>query len=231
MKTAFKAVLTTLGLALILMGVCAILVFTQMDRVSSSALEELLSGAFNGEVSIESAGIVPAVRGLEIRGFVLENPEAFKDGPALECERILVEFDLMTLLSRSPVIHAILLKGVDVHYRYQVGQGTNIGSLAKSAAAGGGPGRRFTVDSLRCEKAEVHFSTNLIPKSSLGLRVVTIDLAGMGKEDPVTAREMVSLFLRALMEETMTVKGLLSTAVKSMTNELKDLGGTIAGKK
>lgn len=230
MKTFAKFALTAIGLVLILVAIGAIVVLTQMGRLSQSVLEEVLSQAFNAQVRVASVAISPRDMSLEIRGFVLANPEKFKEGPAIECQSIRIAFDGKTLLTRSPILHSVDLDGVDVYYRYEVGQGTNIGQLARQAAEGGEGTRRYVVETLRCEGAEIHFSTNLIPKSGVGLRIVTIHLENIGKEDPAAASEVISLFLRSLMKETMTLKGLLGTAVKSLAGEVRDLGKKAVGK-
>lgn len=220
-KPFIKAAFTALGILLILIGVLAILLIGTAGRIAKDTIGDALSEAFTTPIDYEAIILSPAQWSAEIRGFSVANPKNFKEGPAIECGLIRIEFEPTTLFSKSPVIRHLLIEGADLYYRHEAGEGTNIGQLAEDAEnQQATTTRRVIIRHLRCEDAKVHFSTNLIPKTRINLPLVTIDLENIHDNNPITTRQATAIFLRSALLETVTLKSLLKPLVNSIRRRL-----------
>ncbi len=211
-----KAFLTSVGLFLIVLGIGAILLLPQVEDFLRGNMEETLTQTFGTPVRIESMGLSLVDRSIEFRQLRVMNPQSFREEEAMVCETLRIQFNPMTLLSSAPVLHDVQLDKARINYRYKAGAGTNIGQLSKASeryAAESGSNQTYQVVHLRAENAEVNFSTNLLPLASVGMRVVTIDLDDVHENSPANTAQIVSIFLRSLLRETLTLKGILGPVV------------------
>ena len=162
MKSFVKFALTSVGLVLILLGVIGILVLTQAQNLLTKSVDEILTEAFGSSASVKGVPLNPADRTLVLHEFVLSNPEGFSPGDALRCARIELRLKPRTLLTKSPVIETMDIRGADILYRYELGRGTNIAAIARSLSkAKGEDAPTFKVEKLRCRDAKLHMSANL----------------------------------------------------------------------
>lgn len=224
MKAFFKFTLTSIGLLLILLGVGALLVLTQAQSYLSRATGDVLSDTFGSDAEVESVSFDPADRALVLENFVLKNPEGFKEGEAFTCEKVHVVFGPKTFISRHPVIELIDLEGAHVYYRYELGQGTNIGAIAKRLPETDPEGPvQYTVEKLRCEDAKMHLSSNLLPGASLPVNMVTIEMTDLNEGEPLSPSKVTSLFLLSVLKEAVTLKGLVASAYDSLRKDIDGL--------
>lgn len=227
MKSVLKFFLTSLGMVLILTGVASILILTQVERYFSRTIEEVLEETFATAASIDSISLDPGKRSLLVHDFALANPKGFKDGPALESKIVRVRFDLPSLITDEPIVELISFEGTDVYYRYEFAQGSNLKKtaniLTQQLEQNTVSDRRFIVEALRCEGARVHFSTNLIPKASANLNVVNLELTDLHQAEPLTTADLTSIFLRSLLTEIVTIKGLLSPVVRALKGDIDEM--------
>lgn len=225
MKSVLKAACTITGLVLIVLGMGGLFLLTQLDTLVKGAVQDALTQVFHSPVQFESIAFSPINQVMEIQGFALASPENFREEPALQVERMRIEFDLTTVFEESPVIRRVVLEGASIYYRHEIGEGTNIGKLAKKAAENtGDPGRRtFVIGELLCEDAKVNFSTNLIPKSRIPLSLVTIHLEDLEDEPPITSKRVAAVFLKSVIVETLTLKGLLKPLLHPLNKDIEEL--------
>lgn len=224
MKSFVKFALTSVGLVLILLGVIGILVLTQAQNLLTNSVDEILTEAFGSSASVKGVSLKPAQRMLVLHEFVLSNPEGFSPGDALRCERIELRLKPRTLLTKSPVIEIMDIKGADILYRYELGRGTNIAAIARSLSeTKGDDAPTFKVEKLRCRDAKLHMSANFIPGPDVVLNVVTIRLENLENGAPITTAEATSIFLRSVLVETLTVKGLLRPIFNKIRGEVDEL--------
>ncbi len=224
MKSFVKFALTSVGLVLILIGVIGIFVLTQAQDFLTKAVDELLTEAFGSSASVKSVSLSPGNRALVLHEFALANPEGFAPGDALRCARVELRLKPRTFLTDAPAIETMDIEGADIHYRYELGRGTNIAALARTLSekpVEDAP--KFKVEKLRCRNAKVHFSANVIPGPDLALNVVTIRLENLENGAPVTTAQMTSIFLRSVLVETLTIKGLLSPVFAKIRGEVDEL--------
>lgn len=227
MKSLLKFFLTSLGMVLILTGVGSILLLTQVERYFTRVIEEVMEETFDTAASIDSISIDPGKRSLLIHDFALANPQGFKEGPALESEVVRIQFDLPSLITDEPIVELISFEGMDVYYRYEFAQGSNLKKTAKVVIkrleAYESSDRRFVVKTLRIDGAKVHFSTNLIPKASANLNVVHLELTDLQEAEPLTTADLTSILLRSLLKEIVTMKGLMSPVLRALKNDIDEM--------
>ncbi len=225
MKAVIKFGFTALGLVLIMIGIGGLVVYTQTERFASKSMAEMLSKSFDSQAEIESISLAPTKKALILHNVSLKNPAKFKEGNAFTSGRVIVRFDLLSLMSGSPVIDQLTFLDTKISYRYELLQGTNIGSLANKfelIAKADAITPQFVIRNVRCRDVEVEFSTNIIPKTNMDLNLVTIELNDLEDKKPVNVAKATSIILRSLIKETLTMKGLLSPALKQLRKESGD---------
>ncbi|HOZ48617.1 MAG TPA: hypothetical protein PLO37_20015 [Candidatus Hydrogenedentes bacterium] len=245
MKRVFRAILLGLGVLLIVLAVGGLLLATRLDQVVREAIEVRLSYMFMADVAIEDVN-VSLFRGLlEVRGLTVSNPPTFKKGPAMAFEQIRVLFDLRSLLTRAPRIERIAVTGGDIHLRYELGDGSNLGVLARNVSeleSGESESRKaaerdawhldqepmglrrpLVIGEFVCEGATGHLSTNVVPLTSASLDIAPFTLHELTEGQPVSVPRMVAVFVRSIMVETVTFKGLLAPVVSKVREEIDAL--------
>ena len=195
-----------------------------MERYASRSLEEMLGSSFDSTASIDSITVSPGKKAVILNGVTLNNPAKFKEGEALTSDRVIVQLDLMSLMTESPVIEQLTFVGTDVNYRYELLDGTNIGALAKrfDKASTVDPSK-FIVKKVVCKDARVSFSSNLLPKANMDMNLVTVRLNDLDNGQPVSGTEIASIFLSSLVRETLTINGLLNPLLKQLRKDSDDL--------
>ncbi|NIA12650.1 MAG: AsmA family protein [Nitrospiraceae bacterium] len=236
MKGCLKIVVAAVGMVLILAAIATLLLITQTDTYANDALCRLISDAAKTEVTLDRVRLLPQQQAIELHGLTVMNPPPLKPEPAIEIGRLYIQFDLKTLLSKTPRIRRIEVDEAVVHLHYRAAKGTNIGLLAtraqQAANAQPAPGsqaqdekRTFTIDEFTCKGASVSLSTNLLPASEVDLNIAPFTLTGDVANRDITPAELTAIFLRTLVRETVTLKGLLKPAASLIGQELKSLIG------
>ncbi|MEK7794622.1 MAG: hypothetical protein AAB353_08835 [Candidatus Hydrogenedentota bacterium] len=220
MKNVLKFGMTAVGLLLILIGVAAIVAYTQVDRFGYPLMADALSEAFGQDVSIVAIRFAPMRQSLIIEGMSVANPPAFKDGDAIQCDNVEVFLDPKTMFAQTPVIRKLQIEGADFYYRHELNDGINITQIMRNAEAARENKRLFYVKELVAENAEVHFSTNLVPIGQVGLNVVNVHLKDLAEGNAIGAGKVVSVFLRSVIVETLTLKGLLNPLIAPLRRAL-----------
>lgn len=224
MKRAFRFVFTVIGLILIVGALAIFLFIGHVESIAVDFVERSLSNILSTETTVDSLSASPFTSVVEIHGIRVANPASFKDGPAIECDTILIDFELRSIFSRTPRITLMEFKGTKVHLRHEIGEGTNIGRIVKDVSRaiegmGNDPGRGFYIERLHSEDARVVLSTNLVPLSKVGMRMITIDLTDVSPNYAISSREVTVIFLRSILMETITIKGLLRPVFDKLKNE------------
>jgi hypothetical protein len=223
MMGPLKFMLTALGLVLIAIGIGAIVLMGQAERFVTKSTAEILSDTFESTARIDHISVSPTNRTLILHEFSLDNPKSFKEGQAVTAERIVLQVDPVSLLSKTPIIETMTLENTRIHYRLEVPDGTNIGTLAKrlEKRSQEKDARQFVVRKLICRDAQVEFSTHFVP-DTFGVNLMTIELDDPQGEQAVSAAGLASIFLRSIIKETLTLKGLLSPVHRQLRRESDD---------
>ncbi len=216
-----------IGLALIAVSIAGLIFSSRVEGFLRPGLESRLGHIMGTDVEIAALRIVPARRGIELRDVTVLNPPSFKLGPALECEKIVVRPVFQSLLSSAPALEEILLDGMTIHLRYELGEGTNLGHLARQAAGhadqpatGWSMIRRpLRVNTVRCSGADMKIRSNVTPGIPLSLRIEAFELKNVGEGKPVSAARLTSIILKSIMMEAVTLKGLFRPLVDLIRDE------------
>ena len=186
------------------------------------------------DTQIESLSVQPLKHTLVLNGLKVANPPDFEEGPAMLLEQVYVEVDPATLFSATPVIQRILVENGDVYLRYKPGTGTNLGCLAERASnrkeneapakwrIPWGRERRFIVGEFRCSGARITLSKNPLAKSWLNLQVAPFSVQ-LTEGDHFTSGDIGSVFVRSMVGEVLTLKGLLRPVAKRLKEELQGM--------
>ncbi len=229
-KGCFRVAFTAMGLLLIAVALGAITLMFETDIYAKGLIERTLSYVINADLRVEHIRVLPLEPGLELRGISVSNPGTFKSGTAMTIKRALLRFDPKTLFSKTPVIRQVLLQGMHVNLRYEIGEGTNLGTLRKQAKLGSHPEDAkapraargaFIVQEVRCEEAEMALSTNMVPVVKADLHLAPFTLHDFGNR-PVTVGELTAAFLGSVLRETLTLRGLLSPVTSLLQKESDD---------
>lgn len=224
MQSFFKVALTTIGLVLILIGVVGVLALSQAQNLLTKTMDEILTETFGSSATVKNVSLSPSNRALVLHGFTLANPEGFETADALRCRRIVVRVKPQTLLSDTPIIEMMDIEDVDIHYRYEMGQGTNIAAIVKALAERADEGTpTFRLEKLRCRGARLHLSADFSPTRELATKVVNIRLENLANGAAITSAQAASIFLRSVLEETLTIEGLSKPVSKKIRAEVDEL--------
>lgn len=245
MRGCLKIFLTTVGLILIMPAVAVLLAVAQTETYARSPLERLFSHAAGTAVTIQRVGVVPFRPVLRFEGITVMNPPSLPAEPAVEIDKLDIEFDPHSFFSRTPTIREASVDGAQVHLRYSVGDGTNIGELTRPAQGEGeavsapdgeggnsephadsaGSKWRFVVNSFHCKNVRVELSANVLPVAEASFEVAPFSLDEDVTDRPMTTRQITAIFLKTLLRETLTLKGLLKPVGSMIGQELQSLVG------
>lgn len=224
-KGCLKGVLIAVGTLLILAAVAALLLLMRADTYATDVVARALTRAAKTEVRVEKVRISPLRRTVEIQGLTLMNPPSFKPKPAIELDRLALQVDLRTLFSKSPRVEQVVVNGAHVYIRYKLGKGTNLGALAVRASEAGEKERSFVIDEFRCQGAKVSLSANVVPAPPVSFELAPFALSGDVGKRPLTSGDLTAIFLRTVLHETVTVKGLLRPVGNLIRDEIRGLFG------
>ena len=184
------------GAFLILVAAAILLLGSRLDSVAKTGVERALSYVYGTNVTVDTIAIAPLRRTIEAHELTIWNPPPFKEKPAIRFKRIQLRFDLQTLFAESPTIEQIDIEGAHVYLHYKVGEGTNLAKMGEHAdelagdddtppePANGkepiGVRKGVIIEKFTCRKSTIHFSTNLVPKSSVSIDLDPFEITAIG---------------------------------------------------
>jgi hypothetical protein len=233
-----KSLITGTGLVLVLFGVIALFLATQLNSSVKSGIERSLSHIYQAEVRVDGVAFVLSQGALDLEGVTIFNPEPFKEGPAVEIGHVHLEFVPSTLVSRTPVIRNVTLHDALVHVRLETGHGTNLGRLDANASrlsggsVAGAPAaarRKFVIREFRSDAARVEFSSNILPVTSVGMDVQPFTMSELSSTKSVSTIDVCILFVRNVLQEGISLKGVLGPVADRLRAEFGRGDGPIEG--
>lgn len=221
MRSFLKFVLTGIGLVLILIGVAALLIFTQAHDFFSARIGSVMSDAFDTKAGISGMRISVRRHALVLKDFTLANPAGYPEENALTCAQVYVVMSPKSLISREPVVELLDLQGATVRIHHKMGSGSNLGVLANTLA--NAEGRvSFKVETLRCENGNVFLSSSLIPGAAMPYPLSKVEIKNLDSGKPVNAAKSTAIFLRTVLTDVVTLKGVGTSLLDALKG---DLGG------
>jgi len=221
MRSFFKFVLTGIGLVLILIGVGALLVFTQAHDFFSARIGNVMSEAFDTKASISGLRISVRRHALVLKDFTLANPPGYPEENALACAQVYVVMSPKTLISREPVVELLDLQGATIRIHHKMGSGSNLGALAETLAAADGR-VQFTVETLRCTGGNVYLSSNLVPGADVPYSLSKVEIKNLDSGKPVNAAKSTAIFLRTVLADVVTFKGIGASIMDAIRGDSAD---------
>lgn len=231
MKSIIKSGMILIGLLLIGIAVVPVLLHTPLEAYARSRIEQRLGHIFGSDAHVRELRLVPAKRGIELLGVTIDNPPSFEPGPAVICERMFVSPNFRTLFSRVLVVDEVTLNGTSADLHYRAREGTNLGLLSKQAAdlaaaqqtlaAQDASERMLKIKKLTCSGVRMTIRGVATAGIPLTLRVEPFTLHNLGDGKSVSFAKASSIFLRSLLMETITLKGLLRPVVELLREEVK----------
>ena len=223
MRAALKFIVVTTGLLLIACTLGAFFLGGSFGGFAKSGMEDLLTRAFGAPTTVQGLSISPLDQNIELRGVSVENPEHFSEGSALTFDRVLVNYDWKTLLSKEPTIPKISVSGADVNVRHELGRGLNMNALqeaaTKSLTALGlqQPGQTAEPSDeplIRLEELEVtdstmHVTSNILPEQNVEIPLEPFTVSNTTDGRAEQAGQVGAKFLQALMKQAASVDSLI----------------------
>ena len=226
LKAVLKGVMILTGLVLIIMGVAALAVGLQANRVVRAGTERLLEFVLLTDVEIDEASVWIPARTLVLSNVRIMNPEDFPSEVALRVGTLTVELDLRTVFSDAPRVKTLVLDDVELNLQHELLRGTNMKQLTTNAERFDGnlPGvdtalRRFVVERLECTGGRLRITSDILPTSGLEMDISPFLLEDFGADKPVDAADASALVMKNLVANAFNSK----TITKAMSEQLMSL--------
>ncbi|MFP4191409.1 MAG: hypothetical protein ACLFU6_04985 [Candidatus Hydrogenedentota bacterium] len=238
MMSFLRVLVTAVGLVLVAAAIVALLAATQWQRMTTRGLERSFSLVLGAGTTIDQVALLPRQEGIAFEGFTVMNPPEFGTEPALHFDQVEIFFDWDTLFSSTPTISLIRLHGGEVHYRYDVGRGSNMAGLTsakeepESTAAPDEasiqwpsitPERRFLIEQVEVGQTTLRFGSNLAPVNLPSLEVAPFELHDIAQDRPVSTPYLLAVVVRNLAGEALGMRELLAPVNEMLESELDRL--------
>lgn len=197
-------------------AVLAICTWAAINPIIMGAVPAIGSKVTGTEVTLGGVDLSLLRGSLELRDFVVGNPEGYNTPNLMSVGRIYVKLDLLSVFSDTVHIQAIEI--LDPVITYEVGMGnSNVGTLLKhldgggpaadseesaekpsetptAADAGQGGGKKVVIDQVSVKGGSVHLSAKLMQGTAVPVPLPPITINGIGKSgDDGRADEGASL--------------------------------------
>lgn len=198
-------------------AVLAICTWAAINPIIMGAVPAIGSKVTGTEVTLGGVDLSLLRGSLELRDFVVGNPEGYNTPNLMSVGRIYVKLDLLSVFSDTVHIQAIEI--LDPVITYEVGMGnSNVGMLLKHLDGGGGPaadseesaerpsetptaadagqggGKKVVIDQVSVKGGSVHLSAKLMQGTAVPVPLPPITINGIGKSgDDGRADEGASL--------------------------------------
>lgn len=226
-----RFLMVTTGLLLIGVAVAAVGAMPYWEPMVREEMAARFGAMLQTEASIGGLAIDPQRQAIVLRDVVVRNPPAFEKGDALRCARVLLIIDPQSVFNSPLRISQIIVEEADVVLRWIPGQGSNLGALAAQARTQAEPplaagvsappqGRSFVVERLDCTGAKVTPQNVVLGALPIALTVAPFTVADLEAHGPVRPAQLTGIFLRSLLKEIVTLKGLLSPAADLLRHEV-----------
>jgi hypothetical protein len=193
--------MTTVGLVLIGITLCAFVFSGQIEHWSRLSLEDTLSRAYGTRVEIARLSFAPLEFGVVAEEVRIYNPEGFDPGVAIALDRAVFRPDFRTLFTERPTIDQIKLENLQVEQQQFGGNLRILGENARIAVETG-EAQGLQVRQIAVSGGEVK---GLMPLKIPAFESDWIE-AGMALEGDELQQELVKQLLRNVM----TLNGALS---------------------
>lgn len=208
-----KVILIVLLLIVAVIGAAIYFVFTNLDAIVKTAIEQVGSQTTQTDVRVDKVKIKLTDGAGTISGLTIANPNGFAAPNAFSLGEIDTQIDINTLTKGPITINKVIIRKPQVFYEMNKDRESNLNALYKNIAAGGGDGstkkpaaksnepkliiRHFQV-------AEATVEANVVPlNKKLTLKIPTIDLKNLGGKSGATPSEISKQVLDAITQRAL----------------------------
>jgi len=195
-----KVLLIIVLLIVAVIGAAIYFVFTNLDAIVKTAIEQVGSQTTQTAVRVDKVKIRLTDGAGTISGLSIANPKGFAAANAFSLGEIDTQIDINTLTKGPITIDRVIIRKPQVFYEMNKDRESNLNALYKNIAAGTGGGstkkpaaksdepkliiRHFQV-------AEATVEANVVPlNKKLTLKIPTIDLKDLGGKSGATPSEI-----------------------------------------
>lgn len=213
-----RAILITIAAIVVIVVGAAVLLYSNLDSIVRTAVEEIGTRATGTKVVLRSAKISPASGEGSLSGFRLGNPQGFKTESAMRFETVSVRIDVGSLASDTIRIKEVVVIAPEI--TYELGpDGSNIDVIRRkveafAGAAGGGAGaagpsgkgegdkaggKKIIVENLYVRGGTVGVSAGFLGGRQMSVPLPDIRLKNIGKDKSgATPAEVAEQVLSAI---------------------------------
>lgn len=235
-----KKLLIGVAVLLALIAGAVFFLFSNLDSLVKTAIEEAGSKVAGVKVSVSSVKIELAAGKGTISGLTVANPKGFKTPNAVSLGAITVGIDTGTITKNPVVIKEISVSQPQVTYEMGDG-GSNIdviqknvqantggGGSAKSEPAKGGEETKLIIDLLQLTGGQMTLATPL-PGGTASAPLPDIKLTGIGRSGGgASAAEVASKVLSAISQAAMKAASSIGVG-KVLDSATEAVGGQTKG--
>ena len=223
MITALRFGMTCIGLVLIAVAVGGILLVTQLEDPIREFLETQASDVFGAEVEIGTLSWTLSQPGILLEDLRILNPPGFSEKPAFNCESVHFQLRPETMFAEHPAIARMEVTGSQANLDYVLGQGTNLGKLAQNAqdyeARQANLERPFWQRDIYIETFQSDPTELKVLPGVLNLEVPAFSVDRDSADGPVPAINASALFLKMLVKEVVTLRGVVRPVAELLQRE------------
>ena len=208
-----KVLLIVVLLIVAVIGAVIYFVFTNLDAIVKTAIEQVGSQTTQTAVRVDKVKIRLTDGAGTISGLSIANPKGFAAPNAFSLGEIDTQIDINTLTKGPITIDRVIIRKPQVFYEMNKDRESNLNALYKNIAAGTGGGstkkpaaksdepkliiRHFQV-------AEATVEANVVPlNKKLTLKIPTIDLKDLGGKSGATPSEISKQVLDTITQRAL----------------------------
>lgn len=208
-----KVLLIVVLLIIAVIGAVIFFVFTNLDAIVKTAIEQVGSQTTQTAVRVDKVKIKLADGAGTISGLSIANPKGFAAPNAFSLGEIDTQIDINTLTKGPITIDKVIIRKPQVFYEMNKDRDSNLNALYKNIAGPGGGGgakkpaaksdepkliiRHFQV-------AEATVEANVVPlNKKLTLKIPTIDLKDLGGKNGATPSEISKQVLDTITQRAL----------------------------
>jgi uncharacterized protein involved in outer membrane biogenesis len=223
--------------ALIAVGVYVL--YSSLDTVVQSAVEQVGSDATGTRVTLGEVDISPTSGSGALRQFCMTNPKGFEEGDAFKFEEVSVTIDLSTIASDPVVIKEIVVQAPEI--TYTIGGGTsnmdeiqkNVDDYATSeegSGSGGGDGDegpKLIIEHLYLRDGTVIARAPELSDETVSAPLPEIHLTDIGKDgNGATPGEVARQTMAAVVDSAKSAVG--SVEIKALLQDAGEMADEAA---
>lgn len=228
-----KKILIAAGIVIVLVGVAALFLFSNLNSLVAGAIEKHGSEATDTRVGVSGVDISLREGRGSITGLSVESPDGFEAREAFTLGDITIDIDIKSLRDDPIIIDEIRIQAPVVNAEVTATGESNIEALRKNVQAHtaggterGGEAKRIRIKRFVFEKGRIEIDASALGIEKRTLTLAEIRLNDVGGADGALPGDVAKIIL------TTVAKQVSSEIARSEVDQLikKELGGSLQDK-